>query len=120
MKDKYAMMFDGTGWTLTTKEELINKIYEDKKNYIEENLEEFIESLVPSRKRALERWLETYDDDTKIKEIKENIKLLLYNFRKMITSSKDDVKVELIQNVKLSKKELSSTIIIDGLACRKH
>jgi hypothetical protein len=38
MKDKYAMMHDGTNWTLTTKEDLINKIYDDKKNYIEENL----------------------------------------------------------------------------------
>jgi hypothetical protein len=38
MKDKYAMMHDGNQWTLTTKEDLINQIYEDKKNYIEENL----------------------------------------------------------------------------------
>jgi hypothetical protein len=38
MKDKYAMMHDGTQWTLITKEDLISKIYEDKKSYIEENL----------------------------------------------------------------------------------
>jgi hypothetical protein len=38
MKDKYAMMYDGKQWTLTTKEDLITKIYEDKKSYIEENL----------------------------------------------------------------------------------
>ena len=85
MKDKYAMMFDGKNWTLTTKEDLINKIYEDKKNYIEENLDEFVESLTVSRKNALKRWLETDDDDPKIKEIKENIKLLLYNSRKIVT-----------------------------------
>ncbi|VBB17664.1 hypothetical protein YASMINEVIRUS_127 [Yasminevirus sp. GU-2018] len=84
MKDKYAMMFDGKNWTLTTKDDLINKIYDDKKNYIEENLEVFVDSLSPSRKNALERWLETDDEDAKIKEIKENIKLLLYNQRKMI------------------------------------
>ncbi|VBB17911.1 hypothetical protein YASMINEVIRUS_374 [Yasminevirus sp. GU-2018] len=81
MKDKYAMMHDGKRWTLTMKEDLINQIYEDKKNYIEENLEDFIDSLTPSRKRALERWLDTDDDDKKIKEIKDSIKLLLYNSR---------------------------------------
>lgn len=88
MKDKYAMMFDGENWTLTTKEELINKIYDDKKNYIEENLEDFIDSLPMSRKKALERWLNTDDEDPKIKEIKENIKLLLYNQRNLILEDK--------------------------------
>jgi hypothetical protein len=83
MKDKYAMMFDGKNWMLTTKEDLINKIYEDKKNYIEGNLEEFVDSLPISRKRALQRWLDT-DDDAKITEIKENIKLLLFNSRHFV------------------------------------
>ncbi|VBB18700.1 hypothetical protein YASMINEVIRUS_1232 [Yasminevirus sp. GU-2018] len=83
IKDKYAMMFDGNKWTLTTKEELINKIYDDKKNYIEENLEDFVESLTASRRKALDRWLETDDDDKKIREIKESIKLLLYNNKRI-------------------------------------
>jgi hypothetical protein len=34
MKDKYAMMYDGNQWTLTTKEDLISKIYEDKKTIL--------------------------------------------------------------------------------------
>jgi hypothetical protein len=31
VKDKYAMMYDGKDWNLTMKDELINKIYDDKK-----------------------------------------------------------------------------------------
>ncbi|VBB18287.1 hypothetical protein YASMINEVIRUS_750 [Yasminevirus sp. GU-2018] len=88
MKDKYAMMFDGKDWTLTTKEDLISKIYDDKKNYIEENLDTFIASLPPSRKKALERWLDTDDEDAKIKEIKDSIKLLLYNSKEMTLKQK--------------------------------
>jgi hypothetical protein len=83
MKDKYAMMYDGTNWALTMKENLINKIYDDKKNYIEENLDDFVDSLSISRKKALERWLDTDDDNKRIKEVKDNIKLLLYNSRKL-------------------------------------
>jgi hypothetical protein len=79
MKDKYAMMYDGANWALTMKDELINKIYDDNKNYIEENLEDFIESLRPSQKRALDRWVNTDEKDRKIRAIKERIKLLLYN-----------------------------------------
>lgn len=54
MKDKYAMMYDGKEWTLMTKDELIEQIYDDKKYYIEDNLDEFINSLSLSHKRALE------------------------------------------------------------------
>lgn len=90
VKDKYAMMYDGKDWNLTMKEELINKIYDDKKNYIEENIDEFIESLTTSRKKALDRWLETDDADERIIKVKNEIKLLLYNKRNLIIDSYDD------------------------------
>jgi hypothetical protein len=92
VKNKYAMMFDGTDWNLTMKDELINKIYDDKKNYIEENIDEFVESLSISRKKALDRWLETDDEDDKISKIKNEIKLLLYNKRNLILDDIDDIK----------------------------
>jgi hypothetical protein len=110
MKDKYAMMHDGEKWTLTTKEDLISKIYDDKKNYIEENLEEFIESLHPARKRALARWLDTDDEDTKVKEIKENIKLLLYNSRDKVIDNK---KVKELSKTKTKTKSKSKKVIKD-------
>ncbi|VBB17734.1 hypothetical protein YASMINEVIRUS_197 [Yasminevirus sp. GU-2018] len=106
MRDKYAMMFDGNKWTLTMKEDLINQIYEDKKNYIEENLEIFLDSLTVSRKKALDRWLETDDEDEKISRIKSEIKLLLYNKRNLILDKDVDVKKpkKLIKNA--SKKTI--------------
>jgi hypothetical protein len=67
VKDKYAMMFDGKEWNLTMKEDLINKIYDDKKNYIEENLDDFVGSLPVSRKKALVRWLETDEEDDRMR-----------------------------------------------------
>jgi hypothetical protein len=88
MKDKYAMTYNGDNWNLTIKDDLINKIYDDKKNYIEENLDDFVDSLSISRKKALGRWLETDDNDKKIVEIKNEIKLLLYNKRKLVEPKK--------------------------------
>jgi gas vesicle protein len=81
MKNKYAMMYDGNDWTLITKEELIDKLYNEKKDYIEENLDEFIDSLTKGQKNALDRWMELDEDHEKIQEVKEKIKLLLYNKR---------------------------------------
>ena len=66
MKDKYAIMYDGKDWNLTMKYDLINKIYDDKKNYIEENIDEFVDSLSVSRKKSLERWLVMEDDADRI------------------------------------------------------
>ena len=89
IKDKYAMMYDGKNWNLEIKENLINKIYDDKKNLIEENIDDFVNSLSESRKNALHRWLNTGEKDEKITQIKEKIKLLLYNKRKMIIDTRD-------------------------------
>jgi uncharacterized Zn-finger protein len=84
IKDKYAMMYDGKEWSLTRKTELIDRLYEDKKNYIEDNMEYFLETLTRSQIRALERWLNTDDEHDKIKEVKDKIKLLLYNKREVV------------------------------------
>jgi hypothetical protein len=81
MKDKYAMMYDGKSWNLTIKEDLINRLYDDKKDYIEENVEDFVRFLTKSQKKALDRWANTEEEDKRIKRLKERIKLLLYNSR---------------------------------------
>jgi hypothetical protein len=113
IKDKYAMMYDGKTWTLTMKEGLINKIYDDKKNYIEENLDDFLDSLTLSRKQALERWLDLDDENDKIKEIKNQIKLLLYNKRKMpidLENKKEELHLEDDAKIVVRKKRVVKTI----------
>jgi hypothetical protein len=83
MKNKYAMMYDGDNWTLVMKEDLIDKMYDDKRDYIEENLEEFLDSLTTSQQNALDRWMNASDDHPYIGKIKNDIKLLLYNKRRI-------------------------------------
>jgi hypothetical protein len=104
MKDKYAMMFDGKNWNLKMKDDVINMIYDDKRNYIEENLEEFIDSLSVSRRNALERWLATEDDDEKISRIKNEIKLLLYNKRGIVLDTHHKIDKGRTANANLNAK----------------
>ena len=95
MKNKYAMMYDGTDWTLVMKDELIDKLYDEKKNYIEENLDDFLDSLSKSQRNALDRWMDMDEDHVKIKEIKAKINLLLYNKRNVpLTTTKDIIKYD--------------------------
>jgi hypothetical protein len=91
MKDKYAMMYNGKKWMLVTKEVLIDKIYNNKRNYIEENLDKFVESLSKPSVNALKRWLDTDEDNPRITQIKNDIKLLLYNSRDMPLNSIQDI-----------------------------
>jgi hypothetical protein len=73
------------------KEDLIDKLYDDKHNYIEENLDDFIDSLTKSQKNALYRWMDTDDDHEYTREIKNDIKLLLYNKRTSIYLIRCDI-----------------------------
>lgn len=84
MSNKYAIAYDGKNWQLIPKNDLIDSIYNDKKNYIEENFEDFVDSLTKSQKNALNRWLDEDEDSNKIKEIKNMIKLSLYNNREVV------------------------------------
>ena len=83
MKNKYAMTYDGNDWALVMKDELIDKIYDKKRDYIEENMDEFINSLLPSQMNALHRWINVNDDHHYVQKIKNEMKLMLYNKRKM-------------------------------------
>lgn len=115
MKNKYAMTYDGNDWALVMKDELIDKMYDNKRDYIEENLDEFLDSLTNSQVRALQRWMDTDDDHHYVKKVKNDMKLMLYNKRKMAINSKyqridniDDVKV-----IKVSKHDLVKPMITD-------
>lgn len=84
IKDKYAMIYDGTRWILRTKDNVIEDIYDTNKDFVDERMDDFIESLDESRINALKRWLDTDDSSEKIKKIKEDIKLLLYNEKEKV------------------------------------
>jgi hypothetical protein len=82
MNNNCAMVFDGTNWNLTKRKEIIDDIYNDKKDFVEDNLEQFKNSLTQVKLNALNRWLAIEDDDDDIiKGIKKDIELLLYNNR---------------------------------------
>lgn len=85
IKESYAMVFDGIKWKLLQKKDVIENIYLDKKLFIDDNLENFTKSLPPYKIKSLNKWLQSDDnfdnkeDMNKIKNIKKNIELLLFN-----------------------------------------
>ncbi len=85
MKNKYAMEYKNNQWNMVIKSDLIDKIYRNKKEYIEENIEQFYDSLSEKQIDRLHEWLKNdEDDEEKKRAIKEEICLLLFNKRKTI------------------------------------
>jgi hypothetical protein len=90
MNEKYAMAYMNNDWRILDRDFLLDKIYDDKKNFVEKNLDEFISSLPEQKIKALQRWIEDSNDTlfeeeykNGIKTFKEEIKQLLYNNRHM-------------------------------------
>ena len=87
LRDKYVMVYDGGEWKLKLRDGIIDDIYDTNKEYVEEKLDEFIKKLDRSRINSLKRWLATDNSnptDQKIKKIKDELKLLLYNEKERV------------------------------------
>ena len=94
MTEIYAMVYNGKTWNLTLKADVIETLYDDKKYYVDANLEEFKDSLSKTKLRALKEWvhMDDYDESDphiqKKKEIKKEIELLLFNKKNIPINTK--------------------------------
>lgn len=79
MRDKYAMAYDGSGWNLVDKNEIIDQLFGDKSLFLQDKYRELYNELDESVKRKIELFFENEDDDEVKRFIKEEIKLLIYN-----------------------------------------
>ena len=77
------MIFDGDDWIAKLKKNVVDTIYDDKKDLIEVDLNDLVATLSENKQQLLKSILESDDDTKTIKNIKEEIKLLLYNKRKL-------------------------------------
>jgi hypothetical protein len=81
IKDKYIMVYDGSNWNLANKKFEIDRLYEEKEMMLEEWLESNPD---PILKEKFMRYLNNKDNDECLNQIKEEIKMMLYNNQKML------------------------------------
>lgn len=104
INEKYAMVYKNGIWTLMDKNKLADDLHDNKKNYVEENLEEFLKSLDSYKKKSLKKWLETEEDDQAIINTKEEIKFMLYENKQMVLDHRRAIEKELRGQKKLKHK----------------
>jgi hypothetical protein len=89
INEKYGMVYMNSKWRLIDKNELVEDIYENKRDFIIQNLDNFINQLDEYKKKSLRRWLNTDDNDNEsIINTKEDIKRLLYDNRHLAMDKK--------------------------------
>lgn len=87
-KEKYAMTFDGNFWQLENRDEVINKLIEDKQAFLEEQFYEFIETLSESARRKFNKFLEQCGEEAVKERMFNAIKMILYNKKHFIIDSR--------------------------------
>lgn len=92
INEKYGMIFKDNSWQLIDKDELADDIHDQKKAFVEDNFEEFYNSLDEHKKKSLMRWMDAEDDSLPIKNTKESIKNLLFENKDMVLDYKKDVR----------------------------
>jgi len=80
MRDVNGMTYDGENWNLVHRNEIIESLFDDKHFYLHERYKELRNETKETARKKFDRFIK---DDSKYvtKDIKDNIKLLLYNNR---------------------------------------
>jgi hypothetical protein len=89
INERHGMVFQNYSWKLIDKDDLADDIFENKRDFIIQNLNKFFNKLDQYKQNSLMRFLDNDDyDDEAIINTKNDIKNLLYDNRKMAMDQK--------------------------------
>jgi Zinc finger, C2H2 type len=89
MRDNYVMIYDGKKWVLGNKKDTIHQLYMEKKDILVDKYDELINELPEYAITKFNRFLHTQTDDKIANQIKDELKLMLYNNKKIPTETKE-------------------------------
>ena len=89
MNNKYIKLHDGQKWNLRDREETVEDLFADAEDLLETKLESWQEEENPKSEKATRKYqiyLEVKEKAELYKKIKQELKLLLFNNRNLITA----------------------------------
>lgn len=85
MRDDYVLMYDGKIWRLKNRDETLQQLYEDKTDILETKFEELLKRLDEQTIKMFQRFIKVKDDDDSVvRRIKKDLKIMLYENREMV------------------------------------
>jgi hypothetical protein len=80
MKDKYIMVYENNNWCLKQKDKEIDDMYDKKEMLLEDWINEY-KHIHPEMIIKFNKYLNNKEDDETMNDIKESIKLMMYNHK---------------------------------------
>ena len=90
LKSGYIMLYDGKQWNTYNRDEVIDDMFDEKHDILEQKYEEWIDvgKDYPIIYYKFSRYLEKMNNDIVMKKIKEEMKFVLYNNRNIVKKLK--------------------------------
>ena len=90
MKNK-LMYHNGSNWVTTTDPHMIDELYNRKRDFIEECVEDYSDGLTKYDMARLQRWLGVDDNDKRITRIKGELRELLFNKKEISETNEQNL-----------------------------
>jgi uncharacterized C2H2 Zn-finger protein len=88
MRDKYALVYNGKEWQLQERDDVLQDMVDNKGEILQQKFNEMVDGLDEFTVRKFGRFLEQRDENEVMDRIKDDLKMLLYNKRKVVDGDK--------------------------------
>jgi hypothetical protein len=117
MRNK-LMYHNGNDWVTTSDPHMIDDLYNRKRDFIEENIENYQDGLTKGDITRLQRWLDVDDDDQRITKIKDDLRELLFNKKEIAEQNERELGIAFV-NIKDIVETVENVENIENSSNRK-
>ena len=97
MRDNHVLIYDGNEWQLKERDDLLQDIVYNKTDMLNGKFDELVDQLDEFTINKFNRFLDKKDDDAIISSIKKDLKLMMYNKRKMVEGLKNNENIKMVE-----------------------
>lgn len=93
IRTNYVLVYDGDDWKLKERCNILQQLVDDKTDILSDKFDELITKLDEPTIRKFQRFLDQRDEDNVISNIKNDLKLLLYNNKKIPEATRELIRI---------------------------
>ena len=93
IRNKFIMVYKKDNWNLTNQDDILGKLIDFKTDFLAGKFEEYKEDLPNSTLRKFDLFLDQQYEDDVINDVKDELKLILYNNRKLPLKTKQELEL---------------------------
>lgn len=97
--EKYVVVYDGNDWILKNRDEFLQDMIDNNSMFLEDKFEELLDKLGDCEINKFKKFLDEIDDDKTTNKIKEELKMLFYNNRRMVRETKKLLKPDNVKQI---------------------